>query len=108
MIYAGVSALNYSISAGGRHTAGGYAAVLGEGGFLGAGAAACVLLCAEATTLLVIFGGGEVALGADIGAINYGESPGSHDIGGYVNAAIFGAIENGPYPIEKLFGNNGG
>jgi hypothetical protein len=33
--------------------------------------------------------------GADIGAINYEESPASHNFGGYVKTAIIGTVENG-------------
>jgi hypothetical protein len=65
------------------------------------------LLCAEAAPLLVAVGGGDLVAGADIGAINYRESPGPHNIGGYVKAAIISTVENGPYPIERLFGNGG-
>jgi hypothetical protein len=76
-------------------------------GLLGAGAAGCVLLCAEAPIFLATVGGGEMVAGADIGAFNYGDYPGPHNFGGYVKAAIIGTVENGPYPIESLFGNGG-
>jgi hypothetical protein len=102
-IYAGVGAITYALS-GGRHTASGYGRALGGGFLVGTGAAACVLLCAEASVLLATVGGGQVVVGADVGAFDYAESQGPHNIGGYVKAAVIGAVENGPYPIERLFG----
>jgi RHS repeat-associated protein len=103
-VFAAVGAINYSLS-GGRHTAGGYAKALGEGALLGTAAAACVLICFEAAAALPIFGGGEVGLGAVTRDINYAQTPGPHSIGGYVRESVLGAVENGPYPVDRLFGN---
>jgi hypothetical protein len=106
-IFAAVNAINYSISAG-PHTAGGYARALGEGGLMGTAAAACVLLCAEAGALLATVGGGAVATGSIVRDFNYAETPGPHSVVGYVRESVIGAIENGPYPVENLFGGGEG
>jgi hypothetical protein len=100
-IYAAEGALNYTISAG-SHTALGYAKALTEGTFTGFGAAACAVLCAEATALFILTGSAETLLGADAGAFDYVSSPGRHSWAGFAKAAILGAIQNGPYPIEKI------
>jgi hypothetical protein len=101
LIFAAAGAANYAISGGG-HTAGGYAKAIAEGGILGGGAMVCALVCPELTAATILVGGTVTLAGAAVGGIDYLTSPGPKSWGKLGEEMALGAVENGPFPVDKM------
>jgi hypothetical protein len=102
-VAAGVSTANYAVS-GDRHTLAGYGLASEEGFFLGAAAYFPAAAFAEGYIGVgVATGLGASLVGGVAGTIDYERSEGLHNALGFLSGLVVGAIENFPYPFDKVF-----